>query len=119
MAKYVDPDKVVGGRIIPPTPPQVRRTHPPLGGTLQTVAEGGVPRGEVEDPPTDVALAVSGIYCTEHVVHGGDPTGVGMICPGPNPKRYHQHTGHGPAREHVEGGGGADRHTSKFKNPVA
>ena len=40
-----------------------------------------------------------------------------MDCPGPNSKRDHQHTGHSPARDHVEGGVGVDRHPSTGKPP--
>ena len=39
------------GRGKPSMPPQVRRTHPPLCGILQPVAEGGIPWEAAEDPP--------------------------------------------------------------------
>ena len=64
-------------------------------------------------------MSVSGRNYTEHVAHGGDPTGVGMDCPDPNYKRDHQHTHHWSAIYPVEGGGGADRHLSTRKPPVA
>ena len=87
--------------------------------TLQTVAEGGVLWGAVEDPPTDGAMAVSGRHCTAHVAHGGDNTGVGMDCCGLNSKRYHQQMRLRSARNPVEGDGGADRHPSMCEPPVA
>ena len=81
------------------------------------MAEGGVPRGAVKEPPMEGSLAVSSRHCTEHVAHGKDPIGVGMDCPGTNYKRYHQNMGHRPARDPVEGGGGTDRHPSTSKHP--
>ena len=110
---------VVGVSSTPPTPPQDGHTHSPTCVIIQTVAEGGVPWGEFEDPPTDGALAVSSRNFTAHVEHRGDPTGFGMECLGPNPKRDHQHMGHRPARDPVEVGGGYDRHPSTRKPPVS
>ena len=80
------------------------QTHPPPCGTLQTVAEGGVPWGAVEDPSADGAMAVSGRHCTAHVVHRVDHTGVGMEFFGPNSKRYHLHTGNSSTIDPMEGG---------------
>ena len=104
---------------MPPNPTQGGRTHSHPRVTLQTVAEGGVPQGSVEYPPTYGALALSGRNCTAHVAHGGDPTVVGMGYPGPNYKRCHRHTGHSSARDPVEGGGGAYIHLSTLNPPVA
>ena len=61
---------------------------------------------------------MSGIHCTAHVAHGGDPIGAGMNCPSPNSKRDHQHTGNRTARDPVEGGGCADIHLSTHNSPV-
>ena len=83
------------------------------------MAEVGVSRGAVEDPGTDGALDVFVRNCTAHVVHGGYPTGVWTDYPGYNSKRHHRHTGHRPARDPMEGGGGADRQLSTRKPPVA
>ena len=102
-----------------PIPAQGGWTHPPPRGTLQTVAEGDVPRGEVKDSPTDGALAVYGRHCTAHVAQRVDPIGVSMDCPGTNSKRDHRHTGHRPTRHPVEGGGGDDRNLSTRKPSVA
>ena len=96
-----------------------RAEHPPPHGTLQTVVEIVVPQGAFKDPPAEGAFAVSGRHCTAHVSHEKYPTGVGMDCPCPNSKRDHQHTGHQPARDPVEGGGGADRHPSVSNPPNA
>ena len=81
-----------------PMPTQCGRSHPPPRGTLQTVVEGGIPRGVVENPFTDEALTFSVRYCTPYVAHGGDPTGIGMDCPSPNYKRDHHNTGNQPTR---------------------
>ena len=83
------------------------------------MADGGVPWGAVEEPPTEGLLAVSGRHCTAHVEHGGDPIGAGIDCPGPNSKRDHQHMGYRPARDPVEGGGGIDIHLTMIKSPYA
>ena len=64
-------------------------------------------------------MDVSVRHSTAHVAHGGDTTGVGMNCPVPDSKRDHQHTGHWPAIDPVEGGGGADRHLYMRKPPDA
>ena len=73
------------------------------------------PREQFKTPPSEGALAVSGKYCTAYVAHGGDPTVFGVYFPGLNSKRDHQHTGHRPTRDPVDGGGGADIHLSKSK----
>ena len=104
---------------MPPMPTHGGWTHSPLCGTLQTVAEGGIPWGAVKDPPKYGATDVSGRNYTAHVAHRGYPIGVWMNIPGPNSKRGHQHMGHQPARYPVEGGGGADRHPSMQKPLVA
>ena len=75
-----------GGSGTPPTPIQGGRTYSPPRGALQTVAEGGIHQGEVEDPPMERALAVPGRHSTSHVAHGGDTPGSGMGGPGPNSK---------------------------------
>ena len=83
------------------------------------MAEGGVPQGEFEDPPTDGVLAVSVRHFAAHVAHGGYTTEVGMECPGTNPQRVLEHTGHRTDRDPLEGGGVADRHLSTHNPPVA
>ena len=70
-------------------------------------------------PPAEGALAMSGRHFTAHVMHGGYPTGSGLDYPSTNYKRDYQHTGHRTARDPAEGGGGADRHPSMHKPPVA
>ena len=62
---------------------------------------------------------MSGIHFTSHVSHRRDPTRVGMVFTGPNSKRDRQPTGHEPAIDLLEGGGGADRHPSTRKPPIA
>ena len=68
------------------------------------------PGDQSKTPPTEGALAVSGRHCIANLVHRGDPKGVGMDFPGTNPKRDHHHMSHWPAKDPVDGGGGADRH---------
>ena len=96
---------------MPPIPAQCRRTYLPPRGALQTVATGGIPRGAIEVPLTEGALAVPGRHSKEHVMHGGARPESGMDDPGPNSKGGHQHTSHRPVRDPIKGGGGADRHS--------
>ena len=77
------------------------------------------PREQLKTPPTEGALAVSDRNFTSHGAHRVDPTGSDMDCTGPDYKRDHRHTGHRPARDPVEGGGGVYRHPSKIKPPDA
>ena len=69
------------------------------------------PRGAIEVPLTEGALAVPGRHSKEHVMHGGARPESGMDDPGPNSKGGHQHTSHRPVRDPIKGGGGADRHS--------
>ena len=64
-------------------------------------------------------MDVSGRHCKVHVAHGGNPVKVGMDCLSPNSKGDHQHMGYRPARDPVEGGGGADLHPPPCKPPDA
>ena len=93
----------------------------PKQGQWNTSNSGGGRRtpGSSVRPPMDGEFVVSGRHYTAHVVHMGYPTVVGRDCPVPNTKSYHQQLVHRPARDPVEGGGGADRHPSAHEPPFA
>ena len=76
------------------------------------MAIGGIPWGELDDPPLDGALDVPDGHCPAFVANGGDPTGVGVDCPGPNTQRDYIHPGRRTPVDPLEGGRGAHRHAS-------
>ena len=75
------------------------------------MATESIPQGTVKEPPVERAMDVTGRPITENVAHRGDPLGVGMGYHGPNFKKGNRHKRHRPVRDHVEGGGGADRNS--------
>ena len=68
--------------------------------------------GKIQRPPAEGMLGVPGRTSTAHVAYGGDLPGVGMENPGTDSKGDNQHKRNWPAGDTVEGGGGADQHST-------